>query len=781
MNIKKIAALILSFCLCAGLAFSQFNPAIPAAGKPNATEGEKSASGTGDGVETLLALAEEASVNTDGTAGDVVNALSSEFTARFYTDFKVADTLYCIDQDRISFAEHVMISSLSGILAQEAAQIFIYDRQTKIWLDIIKKTYNKTIVEVLDPWELVERFKSKINQSGYVKYTRYDASKTYLTNPSAPCSINVATVISGQERYLMIEEMLEPVAIRNGLVKKADPVADVTYELDIFEEYLAKGTINKDVVTSLAYVTDNMRDVAVAMKAMCWRDSDMSDFSMILSQLNDNGVVLGWHDDEGAGVRTSSMNNFGTIFSFITDNIPVYAGVSHENIRSSPYQKYESDSKKVHYVAFIESDGDALSSLERNFPNQNNMWVNKNRGAIPFGWSVTASLAEFAPVMMNRIYSTATLNDSIVGALCASYTMPELFQPEALERHAYMTSEYMKAVGQRYSTFMSNNMGSDEDVELYIRDIVPAYAAQNGIQGAYIQYANDGYLSINQKGSIYWVNDKPFIHYRETMAAPGWGADLNVEYHLSEVIGKMAYRINRYKKDATVIEGYTLINVHPWSTGYNYCVDLVDLFDEDVIVVSPIEFMDLIKKNVEHKDVKRLNDVTQFNYTDMPINANRLYMPLIDIELKRPTTQLDFNFNNGAGGWVMVAGQGAQDYAHLADMGGGERAVKLCGSSGELYLDDITGSMYNKIVLPAGTTKVQVVANTINASDIRIQVLNAQNQLTTVKDFTALTGTDTTYEADISRYAGQTVTISIQYHDKSRAGSAALIKSVKVI
>ena len=71
-------------------------------------------------------------------------------------------------------------------------------------------------------------------------------------------------------------------------------------------------------------------------------------------------------------------------------------------------------------------------------------------------------------------------------------------------------------------------------------------------------------------------------------------------------VEEMAKRINSYAKDPTTIEGYTAINLHPWSMSYADAVKLVSLLDENVVVVTADDFIRLITENVPQKDVIRV-------------------------------------------------------------------------------------------------------------------------------------------------------------------------------
>ena len=725
-------------------------------------------------VTTQAALDNMANVDSASEAASIIN---NNFGDCYYAHLTTADTIYWIDRDNLTDAECNMLLSLQGIVAQEKSEIFLLSKLNKVWMDALKEYYGIKFVEIKSPWDMVLKFKDRLKDNGFVRYTQYDPSKVYLWNPNAPSSVNTATVISGVERYLMVEDSLVSKAQEIGLVQRAD--GNDYDQIEVFEHY--QGQLNKDVFTSLAYTGTNLRDMAVALKTMVWRDDDLDDLSLMLSQMNPNGVVLGWHNDEGTGIQASTLQAYGTVFSFISDNVTVYAGLPKQALQPNPYTKYEvTDGTKVHYVAFIQSDGDALSIVDRNFSNEYDFFPDKDRGSIPYGWSITPSLADFSPLFAKYFYSKATSNDSFVAALGASYIHPDIYPSAQLGEYAKRTSDYMKAMGLRYTTLLESNDGSADKAAM--QDQLAKFAQYDGIQGGFLQYAAEGYLSTKNPGAIYWSNGKPFLNYRESLAAPGWGADPSVYYDMSEIVEKMAYRINHYKKDPSVIEGYTLVNVHPWSAGYNYAVELAGLLDDDVVVVSPNELMDLIRKNVAETDVMQLNDVSTFDYSNMETYAKRKYIPLDDIKLKKATTRLSYDFNTGMQGWVPIAGETPLDSVFLQNLSGSNYGIKLSGNGNVSYTDKVDASLYNKITLPQQSSLTMTISAFVYPkTKIRVQVLDENQKLHTVYDWTEWTSTTAhSYDVNLSAYAGRTVTISVQYYDSSRTGSMTMVDSIDI-
>ena len=66
----------------------------------------------------------------------------------------------------------------------------------------------------------------------------------------------------------------------------------------------------------------------------------------------------------------------------------------------------------------------------------------------------------------------------------------------------------------------------------------------------------------------------------------------------------IAQQINASPADATTIEASTCVNLHVWPLQYSDGVEMVELLDDDVEVVTPETFIRLIKENVPHEDVE---------------------------------------------------------------------------------------------------------------------------------------------------------------------------------
>ena len=90
----------------------------------------------------------------------------------------------------------------------------------------------------------------------------------------------------------------------------------------------------------------------------------------------------------------------------------------------------------------------------------------------------------------------------------------------------------------------------------------------------------------NHDGSIKFLNNKPIISARFNL----WGG-----FNSSQTLSN---KINNLPKNPYLESGYSLIPVHNWSNSVDSILLCSELFNENVRVVSPDKFVNLIKQNL---------------------------------------------------------------------------------------------------------------------------------------------------------------------------------------
>lgn len=733
----------------------------------------------------------------------------------YYTggDFETAETVYLINGELLPIPEAAMIQSLQGIVTQKTGQGQIFmrlDTTDDLWIQEMEDNYGITFVEKQDPWELVDMFKEYITDSKYVHYVTYEADGISWEQNS----INIASTIAGQEGYLMVEERLVSQAEAHGLTMGDD---GVNYEyIDILDKY--KDTLNKDVLVSLDPITYYARDLGIALGSMFYREQNPGDtFTDILANMNPYGVVLGWHYDEFTGVRMGAQYTISTIPSDSSRNWTVTSGLQHTQFTQTPNKQYEvKDANDKHYVTIMFSDGDNLGYIEHSFSTSKQWYGSPNRGAVPVNWTLSAASLEFTPQAVNYLFNNATINDYFIAGFSGlGYMYPNeygILDDDGQRVTDEVRTNNLKNYFQRAGSYMSNmNMKYvrlfeegqpvssgrwESNIDERSRQILlDTYGSADGIEGGFIYcyyfmgLHKTSHFAVEAdfpqyNGGVYWCNDKPFIYCRDWLRQ-----DNPTRSEVVEGISSVAYRTNQQLRDPSVIEGYSAIDVGCWQYSYDDIVALVSMFDEDVIAVTADEFMTMIKENVEHETKVILDQEGQLDYSNMPLYQDAVELDLDNARVKIATTQTSFDFDTvteGTQGWVPWVRGGGLDSAAYGNVGAeeedGDYGISLSGTHNGTPSMISNAMVYNKITLPASAQNL-TISGCGELADVRVKVMDADENITIVSDWTRWGGDNETFaekDIDISEFAGETVTIYIEFSDGNSNGCIFKISAIDI-
>ena len=482
-----------------------------------------------------------------------------------YENLSLAKKYLVIHENQMSFEEQVMVQTLQGILAQNKSetQIFIDSGDNyKKWLEGLKSKYSIEYIRVNSAWDIVDLFKDNIKEKGFIVYK------------AGTRSVNVACTLSGITNYISVDESLVSKATEHGLVSKMD-VSDKN-EKWVFDNY--KDKLNNKLLVRQSTEKSQVRDYGVANKALFYYGEGTADITAeVLSWVEDGSPIFGWGPgDEMSHVSAGSDRNLFTIPSDWSDNLSIFSAINKKELKQAPIKNSVDSSKKdVHYVTFVMSDGDNVQWYENDFAFSSKWYGASSRGKIPMGWSINPSLIELASNIMEDVYQSKTDNDYFVGAVSGcGYMYPNSYSKEKLEEHCKELNKLYERTNLEYVQILDYKFDNST---------LEKYAKQKNIKGGMLMTYDNMYAGKN--GEIAWVNDKPFVAVRDSL----WETDPV----------KLAEKINKYPKDPKHAEGYTLVNVHPWSSTYDDVIKLSEKLDKNVQVVSPKEFMELIKKNVQ--------------------------------------------------------------------------------------------------------------------------------------------------------------------------------------
>ena len=171
---------------------------------------------------------------------------------------------------------------------------------------------------------------------------------------------------------------------------------------------------------------------------------------------------------------------------------------------------------------------------------------------------------------------------------------PCVFPKEYLGVYTKKTSDYLSMLDVNVVMMLDNlNDMNDENVSFVLNN----YSSYNNIIGGVYEVDPSKYEG--NKGKVYWFNGKPFISVKTSL----WNIYKNEcekELNKEKLIRDIASFINKQPVSPNCEEGYSVINVHPWSTS---CIDvdkLVNLFDDHIQILGIEQLLELMIKFIKH-------------------------------------------------------------------------------------------------------------------------------------------------------------------------------------
>ena len=492
---------------------------------------------------------------------------------------KFSRRVFNLITDNMTNEEKYSAVSLQGVVAQTSACISL-----DIPEDFRKYTeekYGVVFIDIYNIWEVANFFKERIN--GIIIYDGIE-------------DVNKACTAAAAYGCWALDSKLAEKAVKLGFDIKLNATKEYSSEYDAFVK--CRSLLNNDYVCHQLPGNSALRDYAIAAKAPLYSENNKKELTEIYNWVKDAGAVLGWYYDEVSGVGFASEHGLMTLPSDHAKNLSFYAALPSLPQAQKPFIKREEKGKKVHYVTFILSDGDNVQVHVNSYRNHN--YASEKRGSIPYGWTTSPAMYDIAPLINNWYYEHQTGNDNFLAAVSGvGYCNPALLPKTVLKKYAEITAEYMKKSGI-YNTVLLMDSPEEKLIDPKetginnIYEITKAFSEQEGIEGGFLYYGNL-YRPVKTPGAVFWNKGKPFNAIRETL----WNSGDKNSY-----MRALANKINGYVRDPSVIEGYTAINVQYWQYYFDEVIKFTEMLDDDIIVVTPQEFLEIMKENIREKTNK---------------------------------------------------------------------------------------------------------------------------------------------------------------------------------
>lgn len=532
--------------------------------------------------------------------GFIREPLSEDELRALVTDFEqkpLAEEIVVVRG--VSKDERAAIQSLQGLVGREAASIFInfggFEAEAEL-KDLeaagAKLLYTDENGKNWTLENLIPRYLSHIKDNGYVLYTNSD------TTEQINMAFNYATVYG----WLVVPQSVEERVKAIGLEKKedlTDDTLDFTQQREFYEEH--KDEFRKDVLIHLYWMASGLRDLAVQQRIfMCYVEDD--DYlartfrDRLFKDLEPASMILGWCKYEVKYTQCASRFGHYVIPSDHSFNTSI---LTCNRVETAPMaQKAQAPelNPDKHYVAIVYSDGDNAQWISNGYA-EYHTWQSYNIDT-PITWTFAPQMKEFSSTAVKKAQDNNKMNNTFIsGPSGAGYARISFMSAKDIRQFADRTAATMLDSGLRIVTLLNDPPATAYDEWVYTNKL-KNFAKYDNIDGGILQFDDDYYAGGH--GKVYFENDKPFMSVRFSLWHPsGDAAQVNNEW-----LKEQAEIVNSYSADIDSINGYSVINVHPWTVGPDDLAYFASQLDDGVEVLPAAELLAAVAENIPHKNAK---------------------------------------------------------------------------------------------------------------------------------------------------------------------------------
>ena len=457
--------------------------------------------------------------------------------------------------------DRALVASLQGLVAKTSSeQIFIEeDGPDTVWKNYLKSGYGVTLNDRYSTWQsLLTRFRGHV--SGYLLYDMKGNAQ----------SLNVATSLSGPLNALPVDKSQEQQVRSLGLTRLTLDVSDKDekWAYATYRQLFSRTTAAE--LNSNVY--QHLRDYATLTNSFTFYDGVTDWRRQVLSELDPGATLMGFGSHEFNMIRQASQEG---VTSIPTDLAPNLSALSSVHSTEGLTQKAGGvpTTQQKHYVSFVVSDGDNVAWDLRGL---NQYYGNPERGSFSVGYGISPSLVNLAPAALRWYYENASSGVAkdtfIAGPSGNGYVFPSRMPPDDLQSFVGRLNTNMGAADLRIAEILDDQESFDRT------DLWSTYLSQPNIDALF-------YFGFGARGQIAWVNNKPVVAQRDVL----WGGVTDES--------TLIQNINSRPASPGTADGYTLVLVHCWTKSLSDIKTVVDRLGAGVEVVTPQEFVSLIKQN----------------------------------------------------------------------------------------------------------------------------------------------------------------------------------------
>lgn len=502
-----------------------------------------------------------------------------------------SDELYVVDASQIKGSERYTMQCLQGLANREKLQIFFVNGWTA--RKHIEYMEEKGVTKIISTDEngtlwnlpmLIEKFRDCIADSGYVLYRETELAE----------GLNTACNYAVVKGWLAVPESLKELAESCGLKMMKDISAeeyDYKFLRKFFNEY--KDKFSDKGIVHIKTAAAGLRDFAIQQGMyICYTDSSKKGnrfLKKVLNTIGENGIIMGWCEQEKDFVEFISKSGFSICASDHTYNLSVLNSFDCDFSAPKADEKITPDPGK-HYISLIISDGDNVQWMS-NGANEFYRYLNLDRN-YPVTWGFPCICQEICPAVTKQFYSDADdKTEFIAGPSGICYALPSAFEEKSMDEFTTQTAAAMLRSGQRIVTILDDKPSAIKTAAFTRK--FDYYSRFDNIDGGIIFL--DPHMYGAGEGKLWFSNGKPFLTVRKTL----WSTE-GYDGITDEWMKEQAAEINSYAADNDSIDGYSAICVHAWSLNPENLNKFVKLLDDHIEIVSTTQLIQMITENVNN-------------------------------------------------------------------------------------------------------------------------------------------------------------------------------------
>lgn len=481
----------------------------------------------------------------------------------------------------LSREEQALLVLIQGVLNRKGHSIFV---DIDIYKDFLDEPYEiVTIKDILDQY-----------------YSEFDGLISY-TFSHEDIGINLAATLCAKYNFLAVPNQLLD-TVKEYKIKYLGNLDDLKgnrAERQRFVFNKVKDKLNNDGLVHQVVKDEDfqivLRDFAISQRwATIYTSENKEDREFreeILRWLKPNSPIFGWNDNEIEFVKHISVYGCYCIPSDWSSN---HSYFTKKQYRIHQKTKRENIRENKHYLAIVVSDGDNIQWLERDFLTTST-FGQRQKSPLDYKitWTFSPSLGIFSPDVAAKIYETPKHDYFITGVSGIGYANLMSYPIEFLDKFTENTKNAMENCDLSVVCMLDNinDFGTPENVEKRLY----SYAKYDQIKGGIWEIDPDRYNS--GKGRIWYSNDKPFISVRHSL----WFRHGVVGDATKEFLDTYIEAINNSRVSPNTEDGYTVLNVHPWSISIENLDYVIRNLKDHIELVYADELIELVRKNILKK------------------------------------------------------------------------------------------------------------------------------------------------------------------------------------